>query len=183
MIAGWWIDLGFEAPPADASFHAVMGHGCAEHAPAAPAAGDAAGSCCDHQGATEQPVAAAMTSSAGGGFWAMALSWMTGLMLLGAVPPAFFLTRCAELARSGWRRWVSTHLIGNLLMICGMIWLGHWIGPGLGRLLGSNAVGAHLGMLLGMLIGMEAGMFAGEAVLGLKPWREWTWQKGVEPGS
>jgi hypothetical protein len=28
---------------------------------------------------------------------------------------------------------------------------------------------------------MEAGMFGGEALLGLQPWREWTWRAGPSP--
>jgi hypothetical protein len=31
-----------------------------------------------------------------------------------------------------------------------------------------------------MLVGMEAGMFGGEALLGLQPWREWTWRPGAD---
>jgi hypothetical protein len=106
-------------------------------------------------------------------------SWMTGLMLLAAVPPGLFLTRCAELARSGWRRWVSTHLVGNGLMVAGMVWLGHAVGPSVADLTGSAVVGGHVAMLLGMLVGMEAGMFLGEATLGLEPWREWTWRSST----
>jgi len=111
------------------------------------------------------------------GSWQMVFSWMTALMLLGAIPPGVLLTRCAELARSGWRRWASTHIVGNVVMVAGMVWLGHWLGPGLARLAGSGVVGGHLAMLIGMLAGMEAGMFAGEAVLGLKPWQEWRWRE------
>ena len=145
MLLGWWADLGFTAPPADAGFHAAMGHAS-----------------CPHHG--------------GGSPWSMVWTWMTGAMLLAAIPPGLALTRCAELARSGWRRWVSTHLVGNACMVAGMIWIGHWIGPGIARLAGSSVLGGQVGMLLGMLVGMEAGMFLGEAGLGLAPWREWRWQ-------
>jgi hypothetical protein len=109
----------------------------------------------------------------------MVFSWMTGLMLLGAIPPGLLWTRCAQLARSGWRRWVSTHLVGNALMVAAMVWIGHWAGPFLTTWTGSAVLGGHLGMLGGMLVGMEAGMFLGEAALGLKPWREWRW--GADP--
>lgn len=173
MLAGWWIDLGFTAPPREAGFHEAMGHGgggeMGEH------------SCCAAAGTS---ATGAVTGSGSGGavhsglrsFVAMVRTWMTGLMLLAAIPPALVLTRCAELARQGWRRWVSTHLIGNALMVAGMIWLGHALGPAVTRLVGSGIVGGQLAMLGGMLIGMEAGMFLGEAVLGLKPWREWSWR-------
>ncbi len=144
MLAGWWVDLGFTAPAADAGFHAAMGHA----------------SCPMHGGASP---------------WAMVPTWMTGLMLLAAIPPGLVLTRCAELARSGVRRWISTHVVGNACMVAGMIWLGHWVGPAIARLAGSSVLGGHVGMLLGMLLGMEVGMFAGEAALGLAPWREWRW--------
>jgi hypothetical protein len=176
MIAGWWVDLGFTAPPADASFHAAMGHGCHAAAAAEPAG---EGDCCGEVPGMEPDAAAEeVAEQHGGGHspWSMALTWMTGLMLLGAIPPGLVLTRCAELARSGWRRWVSTHVVGNVAMVAGMIVLGHWIGPGLGRLTGSNVVGGHVGMLVGMLVGMEAGMLLGEAAFGLKPWQEWRWE-------
>jgi len=176
MIAGWWVDLGFQAPPRDASFHAAMGHGCA-HAAVDVAAEE--GDCCgDVPGVVSHTAAVEPAEQQGGGHspWSMALTWMTGLMLLGAIPPGLVLTRCAELARSGWQRWVSTHVVGNVAMVVGMIVLGHWVGPGLGRLTGSNVVGGHVGMLVGMLAGMEAGMFLGEAALGLRPWQEWRWE-------
>jgi hypothetical protein len=111
----------------------------------------------------------------------MVFSWMTGLMLLGAIPTGLAFTRCAELARTGRRRWISTHLFGNALMIAGMVWLGHWLGPILAEWTGSAVIGGHVGMLAGMLLGMEAGMFGGEALLGLKPWREWTWKESGRP--
>jgi hypothetical protein len=204
MLAGWWVDLGFAAPPRDAGFHAAMGHGCADHAtqmntvvgsaeetccdpPEAPPEDP---SCCDDEalgdaggGAGHDPSSpsadtthAGHSGSGGGSFWPMAFSWMTGLMLLGAIPPGILFTRCAELARTSRRRWVSTHIIGNGLMIVGMIWLGHWIGPILADWTGSAVLGGHIGMLVGMLVGMEAGMFGGEAVFGLQPWRELTWR-------
>jgi hypothetical protein len=201
MLAGWWVDLGFTAPPRDAGFHAAMGHGCGDHT-AAAAGGEMAldnglsdvptpapvtdePSCCD--GDSPGPGAASPAAPTGGGghgvhgggggtFWPMVFSWMTGLMLLGAIPPGLAFTRCADLARTSRRRWLSTHLIGNALMIAGMIWLGHWIGPILARWTGSAIIGGHVGMLAGMLLGMEAGMFLGEALLGLQPWREWTWR-------
>lgn len=158
MIAGWWVDLGFTAPPADASFHVAMG--------CAPAEAPGQGACCT----------APAEGAAGGSFWPMVTTWMTGLMLAFAVPAALPLTRCAQLARTGWRRWVSTHLVGNVAMVALMIVVGHWLGPALGRLTGSNVVGGQVAMVLGMLVGMEAGMFLGEAALGLAPWREWSWR-------
>jgi hypothetical protein len=42
MLAGWWIDLGFTAPPRDASFHAAMGHGCGGHAETGASSHDSA---------------------------------------------------------------------------------------------------------------------------------------------
>ncbi len=148
MLLGWWVDLGFTAPLA-AGMHGAMGHG-----------GAAAGHHAGH----------------GGSLLAAATSWMTAGMLAGAIPPALMLTRCAELARGSWRRWVSTHIVGNVAMVLGMIVVGRWLGMAVGRLVGSPIVGAHLAMMAGMLVGMEAGMYVGEAALGLKPWREWTWR-------
>lgn len=175
MLAGWWIDLGFQAPPREAGFHQAMGHG---------GGGGAAGehSCCAAAAAQSGTGTdgAADAGSALRGFVAMVGTWMTGLMLLAAIPPGLVLTRCAELAKQGWRRWVSTHIVGNVLMIIGMIWLGHALGPAVARLTGSAVVGGQLAMLGGMLVGMEAGMFLGEAALGLKPWRELTW-RATEP--
>ncbi len=108
----------------------------------------------------------------GGGFRHMVFSFMTGGMLLAAVPASLAWTRCARLARRNRRRWVSTHLAGNAAMVAVMIWLGHLLAPGLARLAGSPVVGMHVGMVLGMLVGMEGGMFVSEALLGLRPWRE-----------
>lgn len=122
--------------------------------------------CCAHAGA------AAGGGGGGSSFWKMVFSFMTGGMLLAAIPASVAWTRCARLARLGWRRWVSTHLVGNAAMVLVMIWLGHALGPGLARLTGSQVVGMHVGMVLGMLVGMEGGMFLSEALLGLKPWRE-----------
>jgi hypothetical protein len=172
MLAGWWVDLGFSAPPRDAGFHQAMGHGCGGE-PAGPA--EAGGGSCHGGASTDTEVRADAMARGGDSPWSMVTTWMTGLMLLAAIPPGLKLTRCAMLARTGWRRWVSTHIVGNALMVVGMIWLCHWVGPGIARLTGSSVVGGHLGMLLGMLVGMELGMFAGEAVLGLAPWREWRW--------
>lgn len=173
MIAGWWIDLDFKAPPADASFHAAMGHAC-DHSAAGSETGEPVPPC--HAAAAANGDETAPAQQGGSPFWSMALSWMTGLMLAFAIPPGVVMTRCAELARSGWRLWISTHIIGNAAMVVGMIVIGHWIGPAIGRLVHSNVVGAHVGMLLGMLVGMEAGMLGGEALLGLKPWQEWRWE-------
>jgi len=205
MLAGWWVDLGFTAPPRDAGFHAAMGHGCGSHAAMETSAANAPmesccddtdevpaqPSCCDSDGAettagdagNPPPAGGAHGGhgSGGGTFWPMVFSWMTGLMLLGAIPTGLAFTRCAELARTGRRLWISTHLIGNALMIAGMIWLGHWLGPILAEWTGSAVVGGHVGMLAGMLVGMEAGMFGGEAILGLEPWREWTWRGDGQP--
>jgi len=188
MLAGWWVDLGFTAPPRDASFHAAMGHGCSghmavfDHGAVAPGDGCCSGTADPTTAGTEghTPTVSPSGPSAGMGmFWPMVLSWMTGLMLVGAIPPGLAFTRCAQLARTSWRRWISTHVVGNALMIAGMIWLGHWIGPTLAAATGSAVLGGHLGMLAGMLLGMEAGMFGGEALLGLQPWREWTWRSGA----
>lgn len=110
--------------------------------------------------------------------WGAVFSWMTFGMFVGAIPPSLWLTRCAELARASRRRWVSTHIVGNLAMLSGMIACGRLLGPAIAVLTGSRVVGMHVGMLLGMAVGMEAGMFLGEAALGLAPWREWTWGEG-----
>ncbi len=196
MLAGWWVDLGFQAPPANASFHAVMGH--SGHAGTMPGAAgtDAATDPHAHhamqmadasppepaaeaQGHEMKPEHHAIGSHAAhlAGPFTMVTTWMTGLMLAFAIPAGVRLTRCARLARTGWRRWVSTHLVGNAMMVAGMILVGHRLGPALGAFTGSNVLGGHVAMLIGMLIGMEVGMFAGEAVLGLAPWREWRWHE------
>jgi hypothetical protein len=109
--------------------------------------------------------------------WAMVPTWMTGLMLAAAIPASALWTRCAVLARTGWRRWLSTHVVGNGVMVVAMVWVGHWLGHPLGSLVGSMAVGHHAAMVLGMMVGMELGMFAGETALGLAPWREWRWSE------
>ncbi len=206
MLAGWWVDLGFAAPPRNADFHVAMGHGCGDHqAPSAAGTATAEADdccedpipaphepdCCGEDGGHPAPAAGdhpppaaggpGHSGHAGGGtFWPMVFSWMTGLMLLGAIPTGLAFTRCAGLARTSIRRWISTHLIGNALMIVGMVLLGHWLGPVLAEWTGSAVLGGHLGMLFGMLVGMEAGMFGGEALLGLKPWHEWTWRGDPE---
>jgi hypothetical protein len=102
--------------------------------------------------------------------WHAVFSWMTGLMLLAAIPPAIPLTRCAALARTSRARWFITHILGNAAMIAGMIAGGRLLGAAAGTLLGAPVVGHHLAMVVGMVIGMELGMVAGEAVAGLKPW-------------
>ncbi|MGD8439945.1 MAG: hypothetical protein PVG53_05375 [Holophagae bacterium] len=190
MLAGWWIDLGWTAPPRDASFHVAMGHGCGghmvavDHGAAAPGDGCCPGTADPTRSGSEghEPPASSSGPSHGGGmFWPMVFSWMTGLMLVGAIPPGAAFTRCARLARTSRRRWISTHVVGNALMIAGMIWLGHRIGPVLATATGSAVLGGHLGMLAGMLLGMEVGMFGGEALLGLRPWREWTWRGDSTP--
>jgi hypothetical protein len=98
------------------------------------------------------------------GLW----SWMTGLMLLGGIPPSWFLTRCAKFARDSWRRWFATHIAGNLGMLAGMIVAGSLAGQTLGRRLGSMPAGHHLAMLGGMLAGMAVGQLLAEAALGVK---------------
>lgn len=107
----------------------------------------------------------------GGSVWRSVFSWMTGLMLAGAIPPSLVLTRCARLARSSRRLWVSTHLLGNAAMIAAMIAGGRLFGRSLGELVGSRLVGGHVAMVIGMVAGMVAGMWLGEALLGLRPWR------------
>jgi hypothetical protein len=162
MLAGWWLDVDRVAPPRTASFHAAMGHGCG---------GSEVADASDPHAACRM----GGTHSGKAGPFSMVWSWMTGLMLIAAIPTGLVLTRCAALARSGWRRWVSTHIVGNALMVVGMVVIGHWLGPGMAQLTGSNVLGGHVAMLVGMLVGMELGMFAGEAALGLKPWQEWRW--------
>ncbi len=125
--------------------------------------------------ALEAMRAPAMHMMARHSVWHAVFSWMTFGMFAGAIPPSLWLTRCAELARTSRRRWVSTHLVGNLAMLAGMIACGRLLGPAVAALTGSRIVGMHVGMLLGMAVGMEAGMFLGEAAFGLAPWREWRW--------
>jgi hypothetical protein len=101
-----------------------------------------------------------------------AWSWMTCFMLAFAIPPSVAFTRCAELARRGWRNWVATHLAGNALMIVGMIWGGRWLGMPFVEAIGSRTLAHQLGMVAGMVIGMVAGTWLAELVLGLKPWKD-----------
>jgi hypothetical protein len=105
-------------------------------------------------------------------FWGKVFSFMTLGMLVAAIPPSLALTRCARLARESRRRWVATHILGNVTMVAGMIVVNRWLGRAIGRLAGSLVVGAHVAMMLGMILGMVAGMWLGEALLGLRPWRE-----------
>jgi len=102
--------------------------------------------------------------------WDAVVSWMTALMLAASIPPAFPLTRCARLARGNARRWISTHVFGNLAMVAAMVAGGRLLGRPLVALTGSFAVGHHVGMVIGMVAGMFAGMWLGELALGLRPW-------------
>jgi hypothetical protein len=99
-------------------------------------------------------------------------SWMTGLMLLGGIPPTWFMTRCARLAGRDWRRWIATHIFGNVGMVIGMIVFGKLFGAALSMKLGVMMTGRHLAMLVGMFVGMELLQFVAEAILGLKPWQK-----------
>lgn len=105
------------------------------------------------------------------GFLEKVFSWMTGLMLVAGIPPSLVWTRCAALAKNNLRLIVSTHVIGNIVMVVGMILINQFYGRALGKLMGSLVIGAHVAMLVGMVGGMVAGMWLGEAALGLRPWR------------
>lgn len=98
-------------------------------------------------------------------------SWMTGLMILGGIPPTWWMTRCASLANESWRRWFAVHIAGNAGMIVGMILAGMSFGHALGMRMGAMVTGHHVAMVIGMIVGMEICQVAAEAVLGLKPWR------------
>lgn len=117
------------------------------------------------------------------GIYRSLLSWMTGLMLLGGILPALFLTRCATLAGASWRRWIATHLAGNLGMVVGMIAAGKLFGHVLGLRIGSPVVGHHLTMVAGMLTGMTSAQFLAEAALGLRPWRSITAPEQIHSAS
>jgi hypothetical protein len=109
----------------------------------------------------------------------MVFSWMTGLMLLGAIPPGLLWDPLCP-AGAEWMAAVGLHPPRRQRPDGG----GHGVdrplgGPFLTTWTGSAVLGGHLGMLGGMLVGMEAGMFLGEATLGLQPWREWRW--GADP--
>ena len=119
-----------------------------------------------------KPANACSGCYASGPWWTGAFTWMTALMLVAAIPPGVLWTRCASLATGNWRRWISTHVIGNVVMVVGMLLVGRWLGSPLAALMGSVPVAHHTAMMLGMLGGMEIGMFAGEAVFGLKPWHD-----------
>lgn len=116
-----------------------------------------------------------------GRFWNSVFSWMTGLMLVGAIVPGLFMTRCARLARESRRRWIATHLFGNAGMIVGMILTGVWIGHALGMQMGAMVTGHHLAMLIGMLVGMTVVQLAAETAFGLKPWRRPLELRSISP--
>lgn len=121
------------------------------------------------------PVAACCASASPPGEWSFlskVWSFMTGLMLLAAIPPSLVLTRCAARARGNPRLLLSTHILGNTAMVAGMILVNRTWGRVAAQMLGSPVVGAHVAMLVGMVGGMVAGMWLGEAVLGLRPWRD-----------
>ena len=126
-----------------------------------------------HSAAPHMPAAHAMPAGlTWASFKAALFTWMTGLMLLGGIPPTWFMTRCARLAGSDWRRWIATHIFGNAGMVIGMIVFGKLFGAALSMKLGVMMTGRHLAMLVGMFVGMEVLQFAAEAALGLKPWRK-----------
>ncbi len=112
--------------------------------------GTLAGSCCAGHG--------------GGSMLRPIFTWMTGLMLAGAIPPAVLWTRCAEMARHSRRRWWAVHIFGNGGMIWGMILCGRLLGARLGLALGAPAAGAQVAMVAGMVAGM---ILAELAFLGL----------------
>lgn len=105
-----------------------------------------------------------------------AFTWMTGLMLVGAIPPSIWWTRCAVLARHNKRQWIATHLIGNAAMVIGMILGGSFMTGALTSVLESNVVAGHIAMVIGMAVGMTIGTIVGEIALGLHPWSPSPWQ-------
>lgn len=85
------------------------------------------------------------------------VSWMTGVMLLFAVPPGVALSRClAPVRRTPWV--VVAVAIDVLGMLAGMFAAHTWWAMPLAHTLGSHFAGMHLAMLGGMLGGMIPAM-------------------------
>lgn len=94
-------------------------------------------------------------------------TWMVWLMLLAAVPPSAFWSRCLEPVR---RRpgWLAFALVLDVAgMLAGMILAASWWTRPLMRLTGSHFSAHQLAMLAGMLGGMLPAMLLRDAVFRL----------------
>jgi hypothetical protein len=99
-------------------------------------------------------VACPMHSRADAGLF----TWMTGLMLLAAVPPGAAWSRCLNRFRGHWPSFAAALAVDTAGMLAGMIAFGLWFAEPFALLAGSAAAGMHLAMLAGMLGGMAAAM-------------------------
>lgn len=95
-----------------------------------------------------------MHSRADGGLF----TWMTGLMLLFAVPPGAAWSRCLERYRSHHAAFAAAVALDTAGMLAGMIAFGLWFAEPFSLLAESATAGMHLAMLVGMLAGMAAAM-------------------------
>jgi len=90
--------------------------------------------------------------------WSAVFTWMTGLMLLFAVPPSALYSRCL----AGVKRRPVLLAMALVLdcggMVIGMLAAGAWWGMALMNWTGSHFAGMHLAMLAGMLGGMLPAM-------------------------
>lgn len=86
------------------------------------------------------------------------LTWMTGLMLLFAVPPGATWSRCLERYRPHWPAFAAAIALDTAGMLAGMIAFGLWFAEPFSLLAASATAGMHLAMLTGMLAGMAAAM-------------------------
>ncbi|MBE7542476.1 MAG: hypothetical protein M9913_13930 [Bryobacteraceae bacterium] len=85
-------------------------------------------------------------------------TWMTGLMLLFAVPPGVAWSRCLDRYRNHRPALWAAVAIDTAGMLAGMIAFGLWFADPFSLLVESGTAGMHLAMLVGMLAGMAAAM-------------------------
>ena len=81
-------------------------------------------------------------------------TWMTGLMLLAAVPPGAAWSRCLERFRGHRPSFAAALAVDTAGMLAGMTACGLWFAEPFTLLAGSAAAGMHLAMLAGMLAGV-----------------------------
>ncbi len=85
-------------------------------------------------------------------------TWMTGLMLLFAVPPGAAWSRCLERYRPHRPAFAAAVALDTVGMLAGMIAFGLWFAEPFSLVVESATAGMHLAMLTGMLAGMAAAM-------------------------
>lgn len=85
-------------------------------------------------------------------------TWMTGLMLLFAIPPGVAWSRCLLRYRPHRAALAAAVALDTAGMLAGMIAFGLWFADPFSLLAASATAGMHLAMLTGMLAGMAAAM-------------------------